>query len=97
MTQHEPSFSRQDLSEQLDDEEENSAEMAEGRKKMEAEISDLKQDVEDLETALKKVGEGINYKKTMRNARITASVFASCFYQQRNLLCIHLLLTEIFW
>ena len=63
---------------------------------MEAEISDLKQDVEDLETALKKVGEGINYrnyKKTMRNARITASVFASCFYQQRNLLCIHLLLT----
>lgn len=45
----------QDLSEQLDDEEENSAEMQEARKKMEAEISDLKQDVEDLETALKKV------------------------------------------
>ena len=49
-------FSRQDLSEQLDDEEESSAEMAESRKKMEAEINDLKQDVEDLETALKKVG-----------------------------------------
>lgn len=30
--------------------------MVEARKKMEAEISDLKQDVEDLETALKKVG-----------------------------------------
>ena len=29
--------------------------MQEARKKMEAEISDLKQDVEDLETALKKV------------------------------------------
>ena len=47
---------RQDLSEQLDDEEESGAEAAEARKKMEAEINDLKQDVEDLETALKKVG-----------------------------------------
>lgn len=30
--------------------------MAEARKKLEAEINDLKQDIEDLETALKKVG-----------------------------------------
>ena len=29
--------------------------MAEAKKKMEAEINDLKQDVDDLETALKKV------------------------------------------
>lgn len=58
-------FFRQDLSEQLDDEEESSAEMAEARKKMEAEINDLKQDIDDLETALKKVGLGINYKKTI--------------------------------
>ena len=48
-------FFLQDLSEQLDDEEENSAEMAETKKKMEGEIDDLKQDVEDLESALKKV------------------------------------------
>ena len=83
-------FFRQDLSEQLDDEEESSAEMAEARKKMEAEINDLKQDIDDLETALKKVGLGIDYKKTIWNARITASLFTPCFYQERNLLCIHL-------
>ena len=59
---------------------------------MEAEISDLKQDVEDLETALKKVGYGVNYKKPIRNSRTTASVFKSCFYHERNLLCIHLFL-----
>lgn len=46
---------KQDLSEQLDDEEENAAEMTEVKKKMEAEIGDLKQDVDDLESALKKV------------------------------------------
>ena len=39
--------------------------MAEARKKMEAEINDLKQDLDDLETALKKVGLGLNSKKTM--------------------------------
>lgn len=66
--------------------------MAEAKKKLEAEINDLKQDVEDLETALKKVGQSIHYKKTMRNARIRASVFKSCFHHERNLLCIHLLL-----
>lgn len=46
---------KQDLSEQLDDEEESAAEMNEVKKKMEAEIGDLKQDVDDLESALKKV------------------------------------------
>ena len=49
----------QDISEQLDDEEENSAEMAEAKKKLEAEINDLKQDVDDLETALKKVRQPV--------------------------------------
>lgn len=48
-------FLKQDLSEQLDDEEENAAEMTEVKKKLEAEIGDLKQDVDDLESALKKV------------------------------------------
>lgn len=67
-------LSRQDLSEQLDDEEESSAEMTEAKKKLEAEINDLKQDVEDLETALKKVGHGIYYEKTTQNAKISASV-----------------------
>ena len=46
---------KQDLSEQLDDEEESAAEMTEVKKKLEAEIGDLKQDVDDLESALKKV------------------------------------------
>ena len=50
---------KQDLSEQLDDEEENAAEMTEVKKKLEAEIGDLKQDVDDLESALKKVDNTI--------------------------------------
>ena len=56
--------SKQDLSEQLDDEEESSAEMTELKKKLEAEINDLKQDVDDLEGALKKVQQCGNVQAT---------------------------------
>lgn len=52
--------------------------MTEAKKKLEAEINDLKQDVEDLETALKKVGHSIYYKKTTQNASISASVLIFC-------------------
>ena len=48
-------FSAQELSEQLEDEEEASAELSDTRKKMEAEMQDLKADIDDLEASLKKV------------------------------------------
>lgn len=54
-----------EIMEQLEDEEEASAELSGVKQKMEQEMKDMKADIEDLEVALKKVSAFLLAKRTM--------------------------------